>query len=57
MAYCHGLNDDLSSDSFPLMYSLIDREQQKDEILLAQAQKLSITLSRSFMGVAILFMN
>jgi hypothetical protein len=37
---CCGLDDDdLSSDSFPLMYSLIDHEQQKDEILLAQAQK------------------
>jgi hypothetical protein len=51
MADCHGLDDDdQSSDSFPLTYSLIDCEQQKDAILLAQAQKAQHYSLKKFHG-------
>jgi hypothetical protein len=40
MTDCYGLDDnDLPNDSFPLIYSLINCEQQQDEPLIAQAQK------------------
>jgi hypothetical protein len=51
IADCYGLNDDdLSSDSFPLTYSLIDHEQQKDEIILARAQKAQHYSVKKFDG-------
>jgi hypothetical protein len=51
MADCHGLDDDdQSSDSIPLTYSLIDCEQQKDAILLAQAQKAQHYSLKKFHG-------
>ncbi len=51
IADCYGLNDDdLSSDLFPLTYSLIDHEQQKDEIILAWAQKAQHYSVKKFDG-------
>ena len=52
MVDCYGLNkDDLPSDAFPIIYQLINCEQQKDKTLLLPLNKVQSTiLLKSFMG-------
>jgi hypothetical protein len=46
MADCYGLNsDDLSDDAFPILYTLLDCEQKKDETLVKQAQTVTCVYS------------